>query len=88
MELNSGSRESNNFVKSNNIEHVRSSPYHSRRNGMAEKIMQLFQRYYLAAKDGFRNPTHGLQIHKKTSFLHKKKQKIHSFTLILPAECS
>lgn len=69
------------FCKMNGITHIRSTPYHSRTNGMVERVIQTFKRHFRMMEDKYPDKEHRLQV-----FLWSYRINPHSSTGRTPAE--
>jgi transposase InsO family protein len=69
------------FLDENGIHHIRSTPYHSRTNGMAERPIQTFKKHYLRSVVSIPDENHCL-----AAFLFAYRRRIHVSTGRSPFE--
>lgn len=75
------SEEFETFCQVNGVKHIKSTPYHSRTNGMVERVIQTFKRHFNSNKSKFPDVQHRLQV-----FLFWYRISTHTSTQRSPAE--
>lgn len=69
------------FCEMNGVKHIRSTPYHSRSNGLAERVIRTFKTRFKKTSNQFSNQEHQLQV-----FLFTYRTTIHRATGCTPAK--
>jgi len=75
------SREFRNFCNQNGIKHIRTTPYHSRSNGLAERVIRTFKQRFRKSSKEATNQTEQLQ-----TFLFGYRTTVHRATGSTPAK--
>ena len=75
------SNEFRDFCERNGVKHIRTTPYHSRSNGLAERVIRTFKTRFKKTLNQFDNQEHQLQV-----FLFTYRTTVHRATGSTPAK--